>query len=1457
MRNTKKKFLSILLTVLLVFNVLPNSIALQAQSVELENARQELSKKSFIVPKFGEDKNILDMLKSWLETKGHSGIDLSIKDESDVDSNSEIAKINQDGSLDYFYVDPSSNMGLANLGLRNFDLTVTLSKDGEELKANPIRVQLKWDEEKVRAFISEDSIANFDFSEAISPNTSTSEVTKDFKLPYYANGKHSVIEWTSSDETAVQIGAKETEYVNGSFQQFFPITVKQSDVEKKVELKANYVFNRGNSNPESLSVEESYNIVVPAIDLTEIKSEMQADLDAYFNEHILNYFDPHRDKVVDIDNVLYDIQLPMARDIKKDTLDDDGNVLSKGIKDLYKKYITSGKGFSFYSMQNREADRDELGIKLNSYRGKINQPSAGDRPIETDFTMTLTHKEYDLSVSKTITLTINPVKEEDLSNTLSHYSELMDLVEANFFDVINSSTTREEHNVDAEHIITSLSSFAEVRYKNPDDAADNSLEYIYNAGQVIGDGVTLTPIKGWEVQESWRNIKSSHPRYLSNEFLHYNQPEFDTEVVLEAVLTVPALKQYKDYYKDSPDSEEAKLLESLLYRPITQTVLLPGKNGPAETEVDKINASLIIEGSKILEDKSEHDSAHSIWLEENLEIKKNTSIVEFVRTVLETNDLVTSFKMSSFGWLESIEVSGHEINTTASTNGKSSSWMWYVKGKDAEDFSLVASLDPKDDEAYVNDGDIIKLKFINDPRYPSNIRTVEPTSDIELGDEMLDSWTGFRGNARNNKSVRELESIPNYLREEIWDSFSDIEDDWGFAATISDLLEIDGKIYYASSNKLIRLSETGEIDKTLELAGSIGYFSRLAAEYGIIIIPLEDGAVQAVNAETLESLWVLESLDSLEKWSEKADNSGEWEQNFYPIQSLGTTYIEDGVAYVPSTAINGLNTAGGILRAIDMSTGKELWQYVDYSAGFYWGGASKVGDYLLIANDAGFLTAIYKQTGQKKTEIKVANSGVRSTVIMEDDKLYFTSKDGLLHQVEFDAESAKFGEVKSVKFAQSTSSTPSIFEGKAYVGGLAGEGKWGDPGVFAVIDLETMSLTYTKDDLKAEVKSAPLVLNSPEGVFVYFTDNSIDGLLYAYHDEAVEIAYRPNSKQAQFTTATPIVDQVGTVYYSLDSGAVVALKASTKSELNPFELIVKSNLGELSYSFVEEPLLKQNSSFIINDFTANVEMLFADILEAKLGDVEYLAFNTRFDGELDMDQEISVNLHLAEGKLDLLEEQKYKFYELKDDELIPLDITGDEIVFRQKLEDSKIYILAAVAVESESTETSGNLENDDKLITLSFDLNGGNYEGLENPLVLKVKYGTELIIPDAPVKVGFEFLYWKGSEYLPGDKYIAVEDHVFEAQWKAEAELLPTDSSNTESDSTLEFETAITDEADLSETVMSETEIVTSSSATNELKDSDEAVSKTGETVIILPVMLIMLSAVGLSLKKRRLNFDD
>ena len=66
---------------------------------------------------------------------------------------------------------------------------------------------------------------------------------------------------------------------------------------------------------------------------------------------------------------------------------------------------------------------------------------------------------------------------------------------------------------------------------------------------------------------------------------------------------------------------------------------------------------------------------------------------------------------------------------------------------------------------------------------------------------------------------------------------------------------------------------------------------------------------------------------------------------------------------------------------------------------------------------------------------------------------------------------------------------------------------------------------------------------------------------------------------------------------------------------------------------------------------------------------------------------------------------------------------------------------------------------------ISFDLGGGTLDGESGTVVKNYDYGTVFELP-APVREGYRFLYWKGSQYNAGDSYTVDGAHTFTAVWE-------------------------------------------------------------------------------------------
>lgn len=71
----------------------------------------------------------------------------------------------------------------------------------------------------------------------------------------------------------------------------------------------------------------------------------------------------------------------------------------------------------------------------------------------------------------------------------------------------------------------------------------------------------------------------------------------------------------------------------------------------------------------------------------------------------------------------------------------------------------------------------------------------------------------------------------------------------------------------------------------------------------------------------------------------------------------------------------------------------------------------------------------------------------------------------------------------------------------------------------------------------------------------------------------------------------------------------------------------------------------------------------------------------------------------------------------------------------------------------------------EKKYTITVDPNGGNWNGDTAIKTQQFKENEKFKLPEAPKKDGYIFMYWKGSQYQPGQEYTVKEDHKFTAEW--------------------------------------------------------------------------------------------
>ena len=119
----------------------------------------------------------------------------------------------------------------------------------------------------------------------------------------------------------------------------------------------------------------------------------------------------------------------------------------------------------------------------------------------------------------------------------------------------------------------------------------------------------------------------------------------------------------------------------------------------------------------------------------------------------------------------------------------------------------------------------------------------------------------------------------------------------------------------------------------------------------------------------------------------------------------------------------------------------------------------------------------------------------------------------------------------------------------------------------------------------------------------------------------------------------------------------------------------------------------------------------------------------------------------------------------------------------------------AEKVNGDATYVAQWEKNPDEIVTITYDLNGGEFNGSTADIQENYKVGEVISIHAAPTREGYVFSYWKGSAYQPGDSYTVEGDHTFTAVWVA---VEKTDDDSDKSDKTNKSKGVKTgDEADL------------------------------------------------------------
>lgn len=454
-------------------------------------------------------------------------------------------------------------------------------------------------------------------------------------------------------------------------------------------------------------------------------------------------------------------------------------------------------------------------------------------------------------------------------------------------------------------------------------------------------------------------------------------------------------------------------------------------------------------------------------------------------------------------------------------------WSFFVNGTYAD--SLPSGYHPKD-------GDVIELVYVDatgtmtKPDAPANPDA--PVADWEA------SWNSYGSAGASPANVET--------------TVSSLVSDWTFDyaqgsfASWSEPVIAGDYVFFVSGSQIFKIDAvTGSVVASTALAESTAYGCRPVYANGMVIVPVNNGRLQALSALDLTTVWLTDALPA-----HAVSVSGSTVPSVYEQQSLSTLTLGDDCVYAFTAEADWAKTHGGYSLCVDLKTGAVRWIQRNQDAGYYWTGAAHLNGFLLAAGDDGQLRAIAKDsmTGTASGTLDLG-APVRSTIVSSSDVAYVVTTDGVLHKVTVGS-TGQPRELARVAFADYSTSTPAIADGVIYIGGSKN-----GQGVLAAIDAASMKVlgsTSSANDsaLPGEVKSMPTLVRDSGGIVALFTCNGAIGKypdytgggVYAYRlgDVQATLAFDPPAGMHNYSMGS-IAYGLGRFYYVNDSGRLFAL----------------------------------------------------------------------------------------------------------------------------------------------------------------------------------------------------------------------------------------------------------------------------------------------------------------------------
>lgn len=349
-------------------------------------------------------------------------------------------------------------------------------------------------------------------------------------------------------------------------------------------------------------------------------------------------------------------------------------------------------------------------LDFNGYHAMVYRPLPGEKPVKAKYVVTITTRSSGLLLARQeFSFTIQPFTQPELDGAAAFMTEAR--TEDAYWDGIKNENTVKTK------VTSDLYPFAEI-CKNE----DGTLKYVRGTVNMTFDGIEADDIPGWLDTEKYRCFRSSRPSVIENELLRVHQPEYNTTVTLDSVLTYTKYAQYWEKFGingTEETKERYKDFAQFYKQPIHIDLTVIGeKNAVDPNENQTLTVKVKVDGYN----KNGHTFTGISDFTFTGKANEDPTAWDAVKACLDSANYTYT---GSGTYIKSItDVSGHTLKEKG--DGKSSGWMFGLTLQGGTETLPKTTLD----NTYLKDGDTLRL-FFTDTYIP-----LDPTDPTVPGTEV-------------------------------------------------------------------------------------------------------------------------------------------------------------------------------------------------------------------------------------------------------------------------------------------------------------------------------------------------------------------------------------------------------------------------------------------------------------------------------------------------------------------------------------------------------------------------------------------------------------------------------------------------------------------------------------------------------------------------------------------------